>query len=114
MRIIKTGGVRLATESYGRPGDPAVVLVMGATASMLGWPAAFCTGLAARGLQVIRFDHRDTGASTTLARANGEALAAGIAGAEVVIVPGMGHELVVPHVEQIAERVGAFLTLRNR
>lgn len=90
MRIIEAGGVRLATESYGRPGDPAVVLVMGATASMLGWPEAVCTGLAAQGRHVIRFDHRDTGASTTLPPANGEALAAGIAGAELVVMPGMG------------------------
>ncbi|QLQ17666.1 MAG: alpha/beta hydrolase [Exiguobacterium profundum] len=282
MRIIETGGLRLATEGFGKPGDPAVVLVMGATASMLGWPEAFCTGLAAQGRRVIRFDHRDTGASTTLApgaagyavedmatdvqavmdghgigraavmgmslggyigqmvalmapervsalillaseplgwdgpelphmsaavlahfgdlagldwtdaaavaefmveterlcagsvpgfdadaararvaavqartdspasmfnhasltlredwtgrfrqialpvlvihgaedpvlpAANGEALAAGIAGAEVMIVPGMGHDLVAPHVDQIAERVGAFLKRRTR
>lgn len=38
---------------------------MGATASMLGWPDAFCMALADRGLYVIRFDHRDTGQSTT-------------------------------------------------
>ena len=281
MRIIETGSLRLATEGFGKPGDPAVVLVMGATASMLGWPEAFCTGLAAQGRHVIRFDHRDTGASTTLAPgaagyavedmaadvlavmdghgigravvmgmslggyigqmvalmapervsalvllaseplgwdgpelpqmsaavlahfgglagldwtdaaavaefmveterlcagsvpgfdadaararvaavlartdspasmfnhasltlredwtgrfrqiappvlvihgaedpvlppANGEALASGIAGAELVVVPGMGHELAPPHVDQIAERLGAFLTLRN-
>jgi pimeloyl-ACP methyl ester carboxylesterase len=66
MRIIETGGVRLATESFGRPGDPALVLVMGATASMLGWPDVLCEALAGGGLHVIRFDHRDTGASTTL------------------------------------------------
>lgn len=66
MQIIETGGVRLATESFGRPGDPALVLVMGATASMLGWPEALCAALAAGGRHVIRFDHRDTGASVTL------------------------------------------------
>ncbi|WP_232816425.1 alpha/beta fold hydrolase [Paracoccus zhejiangensis] len=54
------------TETLGQPGDPAVVLVMGATASMLGWPDDFCTALVERGLFVIRFDHRDTGGSTTL------------------------------------------------
>lgn len=66
MRMIETRGVRLATESFGGPGDPAVILVMGATASMLGWPETLCAALAAQGLHVIRFDHRDTGASTTL------------------------------------------------
>jgi len=58
-------GVR-ATESFGRAGDTALVLVMGATASMLGWPDAFCTALADQNLRVIRFDHRDTGRSTTV------------------------------------------------
>ena len=66
MRVIRADGARLATESFGTPGDPALVLVMGATASMLGWPETFCAALAAQGLHVIRFDHRDTGASTTL------------------------------------------------
>lgn len=72
-RIIDSRGVRLAAESFGtrspaRPGapaHPAIVLVMGATASRLGWPDALCAGLAAAGCFVVRYDHRDTGASTT-------------------------------------------------
>lgn len=55
----------LATERFGSPHDPALVLVMGATASRGWWPDAFCKGLAARGLHVIRYDNRDTGQSTT-------------------------------------------------
>lgn len=66
MKWIHGTGVTLATESFGRPSDPALVLVMGATASMLGWPQALCHALAERGLFVIRFDHRDTGESTTV------------------------------------------------
>lgn len=66
MRLIDNQGVTLATEAFGRPGDPALVLVMGATASMLGWPDDFCAALAGQGLHVIRFDHRDTGQSTTV------------------------------------------------
>lgn len=65
MRRIANGPVSLMTESFGRADDPALVLVMGATASMLGWPDAFCQLLAAGGFHVIRFDHRDTGQSTT-------------------------------------------------
>lgn len=45
--------------------------------------------------------------------ANGKALAAGIAGAGLVVVPGIGHDLVAPHLETIAARVGAFLRGRN-
>lgn len=67
MRKINGNGVTLATEAFGRPGDPALVLVMGATASMLGWPEALCRALADRGLFVVRFDHRDTGGSSTVA-----------------------------------------------
>ena len=66
MKMIETRGVRIATQAFGSPRDPALVLVMGATASMLGWPESFCEALAARGFHVIRFDHRDTGQSTTV------------------------------------------------
>jgi pimeloyl-ACP methyl ester carboxylesterase len=66
MRHVRANGVTLATQAFGRPGDPPVVLVMGATASMLGWPDALCEALAAAGCFVLRYDHRDTGASTTV------------------------------------------------
>lgn len=66
MRVVEHQGIRLATEGFGDPNNPPVLLIMGATASMLGWPDAFCTALAERGLHVIRFDHRDTGESTTV------------------------------------------------
>jgi pimeloyl-ACP methyl ester carboxylesterase len=65
MKIIRNGEVRLAAEIFGAPADAPVVLAMGATASMLWWPEEFCNGLAARGFFVVRFDHRDTGRSTT-------------------------------------------------
>lgn len=65
MHSIEIRGLRLAAQSFGNPADPALLLVMGATASMLDWPEALCDGLAARGLHVIRYDHRDTGLSTT-------------------------------------------------
>ncbi len=55
----------LATERFGDPRDPALVLVMGATASRDWWPVAFCDGLAGRGLYVLRYDSRDTGQSPT-------------------------------------------------
>lgn len=66
MRMIEHRNIRLATEAFGDPDQPAMLLVMGATASMLGWPEEFCTALAERGFHVIRFDHRDTGQSTTV------------------------------------------------
>src|SRR5215467_12776510 len=38
---------------------------MGIAASMLWWEDEFCTGLAAGGRFVIRYDHRDTGQSVS-------------------------------------------------
>ncbi|MGA5096344.1 alpha/beta fold hydrolase [Streptomyces lavendulocolor] len=56
-------GVRLWTERRGDPDRPALLLIMGAQASGLGWPEELCDALAARH-HVIRYDHRDTGRST--------------------------------------------------
>lgn len=64
-RMIESGGVRLCTEAFGDPADPPVVLVMGASASMLWWDEGFCRALAASGRFVLRYDHRDTGRSQT-------------------------------------------------
>jgi pimeloyl-ACP methyl ester carboxylesterase len=64
-RTIRVDGVEIATEAFGDPTHPAVLLIMGAMASMLWWPDEFCRQLAARGRNVIRYDNRDTGLSTT-------------------------------------------------
>lgn len=64
-RLIHVGGVELCTETFGSPGDPPVLLVMGIGGSMLWWDEAFCAMLAARGRHVIRYDQRDTGRSVT-------------------------------------------------
>jgi pimeloyl-ACP methyl ester carboxylesterase len=64
-RMIEVNGVELCTESFGDPSDPAILLVMGVSASMLWWEEGFCRLLAAGGCFVIRYDHRDTGRSVT-------------------------------------------------
>jgi pimeloyl-ACP methyl ester carboxylesterase len=64
-KIIKDNGVNLCTDSFGNPDDPAILLIMGAMASMVWWPEEFCLRLAAGGRYVIRYDHRDTGRSTS-------------------------------------------------
>lgn len=64
-RMITSGDAKIATQSIGDRGNPTLLLVMGATASMLWWPQDFCDKLAAAGFHVIRYDHRDTGRSTS-------------------------------------------------
>ncbi|OQR60365.1 alpha/beta hydrolase [Streptomyces maremycinicus] len=62
--LLGIGGVELCAETFGDPADPAVVLVVGAAASMLWWDTDLCERIAARGRLVVRYDHRDTGRST--------------------------------------------------
>jgi pimeloyl-ACP methyl ester carboxylesterase len=64
-RILHEDGIELATEAFGNPAHPPVLLIMGVMASMLWWPDEFCRRLAAQGRYVIRYDNRDTGRSTT-------------------------------------------------
>jgi pimeloyl-ACP methyl ester carboxylesterase len=56
--------VEICSETFGERSDPAVLLIMGAMASMLWWPDEFCRRLAGSGRYVIRYDNRDTGRST--------------------------------------------------
>lgn len=66
-RVIESEGIHLYSESFGRTDDPATLLIMGATASGAWWPDEFCAALADQGRFVIRYDHRDTGGSTSYA-----------------------------------------------
>jgi pimeloyl-ACP methyl ester carboxylesterase len=66
-RMIEANGVELCTESFGRPADPPILLIMGIGASMLWWEEGFCRLLAEGGRFVLRYDHRDTGRSVTYA-----------------------------------------------
>lgn len=62
--MIRADGVELATQSFGDPAKPPMLLIMGGMASMLWWPEALCARLASHGRYVIRYDNRDTGHST--------------------------------------------------
>ncbi len=64
-RMIEANGIEICADSYGDPSDPAILLVMGAGASMLLWEEEFCQRLADGGRFVIRYDNRDTGRTTS-------------------------------------------------
>jgi pimeloyl-ACP methyl ester carboxylesterase len=57
-------GVSIAYETFGEPGDPPVLLVMGFGAQLIAWHEDFCSMLAGRGRYVIRYDNRDCGLSS--------------------------------------------------
>lgn len=63
-KFINANGVKLCSQSFGDRSDPAILLIAGATVSMLFWDAEFCGRLAERGYFVIRYDNRDVGKST--------------------------------------------------
>lgn len=64
--FVSSGPLRLWTERSGDPDHPAVLLIMGAAAQGITCPDPLVDHLVRRGLQVIRFDHRDTGRSSTV------------------------------------------------
>jgi pimeloyl-ACP methyl ester carboxylesterase len=66
MTQIRANGIDIEFESFGREGDPAVLLIAGFTEQLTGWPDSLCYGLAAKRLRVICFDNRDAGKSTHL------------------------------------------------
>jgi pimeloyl-ACP methyl ester carboxylesterase/SAM-dependent methyltransferase len=62
-QIVRVNGVDLCVEAFGDAGDPAILLIGGAGASMDWWDEEFCRRLAAGSRYIVRYDHRDTGES---------------------------------------------------
>ena len=63
-QIIQANGIEICADSFGEADAPAILLIMGASASMILWEDAFCHMLAEGGRHVIRFDNRDVGRTT--------------------------------------------------
>src|SRR5579884_335647 len=55
---------QLWVEDRGNPDATALLLIMGANASGMAWPESFVDALGQRH-RVVRYDHRDTGRSTS-------------------------------------------------
>src|SRR3954463_14495457 len=62
----RVGDIDICYETFGDPGDPAILLIMGLGTQMVAYHEAFCRELAGRGFFVIRHDNRDIGRSTHL------------------------------------------------
>ena len=66
MPQLTANGISLEYDTFGDPEKPALLLVMGLGAQMIGWDVEFCQLLADKGFHVIRFDNRDIGLSQSL------------------------------------------------
>lgn len=66
MPQIRANGIHLEYESFGDPGAPAILLIMGLAGQLIHWPDDFCQALVQAGYRVIRYDNRDVGLSTKL------------------------------------------------
>jgi pimeloyl-ACP methyl ester carboxylesterase len=65
LLTVTRGDVRLVVESQGDSDEATILLLAGTSCTRDWWPPTLCAQLAALGARVIRFDQRDTGASTT-------------------------------------------------
>ncbi|MDP5122233.1 MAG: alpha/beta hydrolase [Spirosomaceae bacterium] len=60
----KSNGIEIYYETFGKPENPAVLLIMGLDCQCVMWSMDFIEPLVAAGYYVIRFDNRDIGLST--------------------------------------------------
>lgn len=65
-KIAIKSGINLWVETIGIPTDIPILLIIGAGSQCKLWPDEFCKKLADKGYFVIRYDHRDTGKSSSL------------------------------------------------
>lgn len=61
--VTTPSGTKVAYDVIGETGGPALLLIQGLGAQLVGWRQELCDDLAARGLMVVRFDNRDAGLS---------------------------------------------------
>ena len=64
MTTVEANGVTLGVEHFGEEAAPLILLAGGPT--MLSWPDALCERLARGGRHIVRYDLRDSGASSTV------------------------------------------------
>lgn len=66
--MARNGDVEIAYESFGAPDAEPLLLIHGAGAQLVMWPAGFIAALVERGFHVVAIDVRDDGLSTHLTR----------------------------------------------
>lgn len=61
---IKANNIDTFVETFGKNNDPAILLIIGASAVSTFYPDFFCESMAKKGFFIIRYDLRDYGGST--------------------------------------------------
>lgn len=89
-RVLRVGDVELCVQTFGPPDATPVLLIAGSASSMLYWPEEFCERIAAGPRLVVRYDHRDTGRSTTCPPGRPDYTAADMVGDIIGILDALG------------------------
>lgn len=66
MPIAQANHIEIWYDTFGHTHNQPLLLIMGACAQAILWPVTFCQKLADAGFYVIRYDHRDSGFSTSV------------------------------------------------
>jgi len=66
MAQVDSNGIQIEYETFGQPGSPALLLIIGLASQLIDWDEKLCKQIAQRGYYVIRFDNRDAGLSTKI------------------------------------------------
>jgi pimeloyl-ACP methyl ester carboxylesterase len=88
--MVPANGVDLCVETFGDRDHPALLLIGGAASAMDWWEDDFCRRLADGGRLVIRYDHRDTGRSTTYPVGHPRYTAADLVGDALGVLDALG------------------------
>jgi pimeloyl-ACP methyl ester carboxylesterase len=87
---VHVGELELWAEEFGDPSHPAVLLVMGAQGQGTQWNDGIVRRLVDGGRRVVRYDHRDTGRSSTVDYASRPYTVADMAGDALAVLDAFG------------------------
>jgi pimeloyl-ACP methyl ester carboxylesterase len=102
------GGAELCVEVIGDPGAPPMLLIAGAGCSMDFWDEDLCRRLADHRRLVVRYDHRDTGRSTSYPAGAPGYTGADLAADAVAVLDGLG----VPRAHVVGISMGGGIAQR--
>jgi pimeloyl-ACP methyl ester carboxylesterase len=106
--MMPVNGIELCVETFGEPTDPATLLIASGTSPMDWWEDEFCRRLAAGGRCVIRYDHRDTGRSTSFTAGDPPYSGVDLAHDALGVLDGLG----VHRAHLVGTGMGAALAMR--